>query len=70
MSFLSLRITDQIHMHLDASREVIRNNSESQKALDLDKQLTKNITTPERPIEVVVSPDRQVEIAALVEKIQ
>lgn len=56
---------------LDASRQVIRNNSESlEKALNLDKQLTKNITTPERPIEIVVSPDPQVEIAALVEKIQ
>ena len=53
---------------LDASRAVIRNNTESlEKALNLDKHLTKNTTTQERTITLVTPQDPQVEIAHIVE---
>lgn len=56
---------------LDASREVIRNNSESlEKALELDKHLTKNILTEEQKITFITPPDSQLEIAGIAEQIK
>lgn len=56
---------------LDASREVIRNNSESlEKALNLDKHLTKNTDKDEVKISLLLPSDPQVEIASLVQKIR
>lgn len=56
---------------LDASREVIRNNTESlEKALDLDKQLKKNITEPEKKISILSPPDPQIEIASIAVKMK
>jgi DNA helicase-2/ATP-dependent DNA helicase PcrA len=56
---------------LDASREVIRNNTESlEKALDLDKKLTKNIASEEKKITLICPPDPQVEIASIADKMR
>lgn len=56
---------------LDASRELIRNNSESlEKALDLDKKLSKNASLEERKIEVIIPSDPQVEIASISERMK
>jgi DNA helicase-2/ATP-dependent DNA helicase PcrA len=56
---------------LDASRSVIRNNSESlEKALDLNKKLTKNNNIQERKISIIKSTDPQIEIAILCEKMK
>lgn len=51
---------------LDASREVIRNNAESlEKALNLDKHLSKNAPIEERKISIISPPDPQIEIASI-----
>lgn len=56
---------------LDASREVIRNNSESlEKALNLDKHLSKNANISEKKIRLIVPPDPQIEIASMTERMR
>ncbi len=56
---------------LDASRELIRNNSESlEKALHLDKHLKKNARISEKKISIFTPSDPQIEIAWLVSEIQ
>ncbi len=56
---------------LNASREVIRNNAESlEKALNLDKHLSKNTPIEEKKISILASPDPQIEIASLAEKMR
>lgn len=56
---------------LDASREVIRNNSESlEKALNLDKHLIKNANIEEQKITILSPSDPQIEIASVTEEIK
>lgn len=56
---------------LDASREVIRNNTESlENALNLDKHLSKNVSFEEQKITLITPPDPQLEIASISQKIQ
>lgn len=56
---------------LDASREVIRNNSESlEKALHLDKHLIKNTSFDEKKISIFTPSDPQVEIAGIISQIR
>ncbi|MCB9806841.1 hypothetical protein H6768_02995 [Candidatus Peribacteria bacterium] len=56
---------------LDASREVVRNNSESlERALQLDKQLHKNTTSEENQILFLSPSDPQLEIAGIAEQIK
>lgn len=56
---------------LDSSREVIRNNTESlEKALQLDKHLSKKAAIDEVQISLLLPSDPQVEIAALVNEIR
>ncbi len=56
---------------LDASRELIRNNSESlEKALKLDKHLSKNAHLEERKIEIIIPTDPQVEIASITDRMK
>jgi DNA helicase II / ATP-dependent DNA helicase PcrA len=56
---------------LDASRELIRNNTESlEKALNLDKQLVKNAELEETKISLFTPTDPQVEIAGIIQEIR
>lgn len=56
---------------LDASRSLIRNNEESlEKALNLDKHLSKNAPLDEKNIEIIIPTDPQIEIASLIERIR
>lgn len=56
---------------LDASRELIRNNTESlEKALNLDKQLVKNADIEETKISLFTPTDPQVEIAGIIQEIR
>jgi len=56
---------------LDASRDVIRNNTESlEKALNLDKHLSKNAPITEQKITIINPSDPQVEIASIAEKMK
>lgn len=56
---------------LDASRELIRNNTESlEKALNLDKHLVKNAHLEEKKISVFTPSDPQVEIAGIISEIR
>lgn len=56
---------------LDASRELIRNNNESlEKALKLDKHLSKNASPQERKIEIIIPSDPQVEIASITDRMK
>lgn len=56
---------------LDASRELIRNNTESlEKALNLDKHLVKNANIEEKKISLFTPSDPQVEIAGIISQIR
>ena len=56
---------------LDASRELIRNNTESlEKALNLDKHLIKNANLDERKISLFTPSDPQIEIAGIISEIR
>lgn len=56
---------------LDASRELIRNNTESlEKALSLDKHLIKNADLEEKKISIFTPSDPQVEIAGIIAEIR
>ena len=56
---------------LNASRELIRNNTESlEKALNLDKHLVKNAHLEEKKISVFTPSDPQVEIAGIISEIR
>ncbi|MBP7773645.1 ATP-dependent helicase [Candidatus Gracilibacteria bacterium] len=56
---------------LDASRGLIRNNSESlEKALNLDKHLNKNTSFDENKIRLFTPTDAQLEIAGIAEQIK
>ncbi len=56
---------------LDASRELIRNNTESlEKALSLDKHLIKNANLEEKKIALFTPSDPQIEIAGVISQIR
>lgn len=56
---------------LDASRDVIRNNTESlEKTLNLDKHLSKNTRIEERKIEILTPSDPQIEIAGIADRMK
>lgn len=55
---------------LDASRTVIRNNTESlEKTLNLNKVLQKNASYEEQKIQIFAAPDPQLEIAVIIGEI-